>query len=109
SSLEKIYTILALWIPILWFGNTLANSSGVNKPRRGRNVIGGSMNTIEQLRPSCRRVLGRWSRYSWLLYVAVMPVCSGRRCTTFTFRESSEEIPPLQLTFSEPEERCYWC
>jgi hypothetical protein len=26
----------------------------------------------------------------------------------FTFRVFSEEIPPLQLTFSEPEERYSW-
>ncbi len=30
------------------------------------------------------------------------------RCM-FTFREFSEEIPPLQLTLLEPEERCYRC
>ena len=29
-------------------------------------------------------------------------------CVKFTFREFSEAIPPLQLTFSEPEERCCW-
>ena len=61
---EKIPTILDIWIRILSFVNTLANSFGVNEPRLGRNAIGGSITIIERLRPSCRIVLGRWSHFS---------------------------------------------
>jgi hypothetical protein len=72
---------------------------------RGRNVIGGSITIIERLRHSCQIVSERWSHFSQQSSVAVMPVYFERRYMKFTFREFSEEIPPLQLTFSEPEER----
>ena len=61
----KIPTILGIWIHILSFVNTLANSFGVNEPRLGRNAIGGSIVIIEQSHPSCQIVLGIWSRFSW--------------------------------------------
>ena len=51
-------------LPILWFVNTLANSSGVSKPGRGRNAIGGSFIIIKHLRRSCRIILRRWSHSS---------------------------------------------
>ena len=50
----KIRTILGIWIRILWFVNTLANSCRVNEPRLGRNAIGGSIIIIERLRPTAR-------------------------------------------------------
>ena len=65
SSPEKIRTIRGISIRILLFGNTLANSFGVNEPRLGRNAIGGSFTIIERLRRSCRIISGRWSRFSW--------------------------------------------
>ena len=52
SSLPKILTIPSIWMHILSFVNTLANSFGVNGPRRGGNAIGGSMIIIEPLPPA---------------------------------------------------------
>ena len=56
--------------------------------------------------PAARIVSGTWSHFSWPSSAAAMPVYFAKRCMKFTFREFSEEMPPLQLTFSEPEERC---
>jgi hypothetical protein len=57
--------ILDISIPILSFANTLANSSGVNKWMRGRNVISGSFTIIKRLRRTCQIVPGTWSHFSW--------------------------------------------
>jgi hypothetical protein len=80
---------------ILSYVNTSATSSGVNKRMRGRNVTGGSIIIIERLHHSCQPVSEKWSRYSWLLYAAAMPVCFAKHCMKFTFREFSKEMPPL--------------
>ena len=39
-----------------------------------------------------------------------MPDCFAKRCMKFTFRGFSGEMPPLLLTFSEPEVHCsrFW-
>ena len=100
---EDPHIILDISIRILSFVNTLANSSGVNKRMLGRNVIGGSIITIERSRPTCRIALGRWSHFSQRLSAAAMPVCFERRCMKFTFRGFSGETPTLRLTFLERE------
>src|SRR6516164_4912039 len=73
----------------LSFANTLANSCGVNKRMRGRNVIGGSITTIERLRRSSPIVLGKWNRFSQPLSAAA---------NAGLFREALHEvyIPRIQ-------------
>jgi hypothetical protein len=75
---------------------------------RGRNAIGGSFITIKRLRHSCRIVSRRWNPFAQQSSAAAVPVYISKRYMTFTFREFSEEIPYLQLTFSEPKERYFW-
>ena len=54
SSLPKIPKILGIWILILSFVNTLANSFRVKEPRLGENATGVSAITTEPLCPSCQ-------------------------------------------------------
>ena len=84
----KIRIILGIWIRILSFVNTLANSFGVNEPRRGRNAIGGSTIIIERLRRSCRIVSGRWSHY----FLAAIYGCNAG-----LYRETLHEVYILRI------------
>jgi len=69
--------------------NTLANSFGISKQVRGRNVIGGSFTIIRRLRRRYRTVSGRWSHF----FSAV--ICG---CNAGLFREALHEvyIPRIQ-------------
>ena len=98
--------ILGNWIRILSFVNILANSSGVNEARLGRNAISGSFTIIGRLRHSRRIVSGRWSHFS-------QPSSAG--CNAGLFREALHEVyiprlsggmPPLRLAFLEREGHC---
>ena len=75
--------ILGNWIRILSFVNILANSSGVNEARLGRNAISGSFTIIGRLRHSRRIVSGRWSHFS-------QPSSAG--CNAGLFREALHEV-----------------
>jgi hypothetical protein len=86
--------------------NGMANSFALNKPRRGRNAISGSIIIIGRLRPSSPIISGTWSHFSQPSSVAAMPDCFERRCMKFTFREFSGEMTPLRLTFLAPEGHC---
>jgi hypothetical protein len=105
---DPYYIILGIWIRILSFVNTLANSSAVNEARLGRNVIGGSFTIIKRLCPSCRIVSGRWSHSSQPSSVAAMPVCFERCCMKFTFRVFSGGMRTLWLTFLERRGQGSW-
>jgi uncharacterized Zn finger protein (UPF0148 family) len=65
-------------------------------------------NIMVGLRHTSQIISGRWNPFSQPLSAAAMPVCFGRRCMRFIFREFSGAMPPLRLIFSEPEERCSW-
>src|SRR5215831_17975828 len=97
--------ILGNWIRIPSFVSILANSSGVNKRRPGRNVIGGFTTTIERSRPSYQKVSGRWSLFSRPLSAAVMPDYFAKRYMKSTFRGFNEGISSSLLTDSEREDR----
>ena len=77
------------WIRIPSFVNTLANSSAVNRPRRGRNAIRGFIITIGRLRLELPDTL----REMEPLFLAVI---SG--CNAGLFREALRElyIPRIQ-------------
>src|SRR6202011_6194504 len=74
---------------ILWFVNTLANSSGVKEARLGRNAISGSLTIIERWRPSFRIVSGKMEP----LFLAV--ICG---CNAGLYREALNDvyIPRIQ-------------
>ena len=98
---EKIRTILGNWIRILSFVNTLANSSGVNKRMRGKNVTGGCFTIIERLRRSSRIASEKWNPSFQPSFAAATPGFFERRYMKFTFRGFSGGMPTLQLTFLE--------
>jgi len=101
---KKIRRMLDSWTRILWFVNTLANSSRVSAPRRGRNAIGGSITTIKHLRRGCRRLLGAWSHF-FSSNCGCMRDYFAKHYVKFIFHGFSEAIPALPQTCSGPEAR----
>jgi hypothetical protein len=87
-----------------YYGN-----SGVNESRLGRNAIDGSTIIIEGSFPSCQIVSGTWSRFSYPLSAAAMPIYFVTPCMKFTFREFSGEMSTSLLISSGPEVPCFWC